>query len=832
MAGSIRRVRVTLTSLVLAAGLGLACPPGGLGDDTPPQQVKTAARSGEADRKKTGPSAPGSTRPSEWRSKLSAFFSQPGDDPPRPFVPLRPATVDDRRRTDAVRLYSAARALEDQHLWPDAVALLQEASKLDPDSVAIARRLNKIYIGAMGQPELAVEYGRKVLAIEPGDTETLGRMVDFYLRPDKSDSIAAESLLKDVLANPKLDAHAPGRLLAEFELGQLYANRLKQPEKAADAYAKVIDALDDKSANRFSPADLARILGNDSSRASRAYLGFALIFVTAGRDEMAVKALERALVYDEDNPQIALLLADTLLRLRKADQALGFVEGIIRRQPQGVEVYELLARVLTALGREKEITPRLEAAAERDSQNVPLQYVLADRYRETGQLDKADALYKTLLTTRPTPQTYRALAASLLKRKKAGDLLKVICEAYSQPITKAAIDPQLQAAAADDAVAEAMLDAGFEQLSARPPTLPESAFLVLKIIANSHRSNASKARRLEKLLKLQRLHLEQESSALVYSEIADTQLRMGQYAEAAATVEQMFARYPAERSMRTLAILAEYQRRAGRIEAAKATITEAAKRDANDAESQYQVATVLADLGQADDAIRIFHDLARKDPNNPGYDLGLGQMLTRFNRNDEAVKLFEGMLKRYGDNDQLLKYIRSSLSIAYVNMGNYAKGESELELFLETNPDDAGTNNDLGYLYADQGKNLEKAESMIRKALQEEPENYAYLDSMGWVLFKRGRVKEALETLTKAAERMRPMMEQLGRGDDPTIFEHLGDVYFQLHEIDKAEDSWRKALKAAEGTVPPDKRVAEIKKKLVSLTKLAPTPKPSSSQSP
>ncbi len=98
-----------------------------------------------------------------------------------------------------------------------------------------------------------------------------------------------------------------------------------------------------------------------------------------------------------------------------------------------MEAYELLAKVLTALKRENEITPRLEEAARRDSKNVPLQYVLADRYRETGQPDKAEALYKALLTSQPTPLTYRALSISLLKRKKAADLLKVICEALKRP---------------------------------------------------------------------------------------------------------------------------------------------------------------------------------------------------------------------------------------------------------------------------------------------------------------------------------------------------------------------------------------------------------------
>src|SRR5207248_4526078 len=132
---------------------------------------------------------------------------------------------------------------------------------------------------------------------------------------------------------------------------------------------------------------------------------------------------------------------ETLLRLQKGERALALVDRAIRRQPQGIEAYELLGKVLTALKRQQEITPRLEEAAGRDSKNVPLQYVLADRYRETGQVDKAEALYKALLASQPTPQTYRALASSLMKRGKAADLLKVLCEALSRPGTQEVIRP-------------------------------------------------------------------------------------------------------------------------------------------------------------------------------------------------------------------------------------------------------------------------------------------------------------------------------------------------------------------------------------------------------
>ena len=122
---------------------------------------------------------------------------------------------------------------------------------------------------------------------------------------------------------------------------------------------QVLEGLDDKSANRLTPTDQFRILGNNPAMA---YFNFGMVFLAAKRNELAVKALEHGMVYDEDNTQISLLLADTLLKLNRGQQALALVDRHIERQTPFVEAYELMARVLKALNREKEITPRLEAA--------------------------------------------------------------------------------------------------------------------------------------------------------------------------------------------------------------------------------------------------------------------------------------------------------------------------------------------------------------------------------------------------------------------------------------------------------------------------------------
>ena len=175
-------------------------------------------------------------------------------------------------------------------------------------------------------------------------------------------------------------------------------------------------------------------------------------------------------------------------------------------------------------------------------------------------------------------------------------------------------------------------------------------------------------------------------------------------------------------------------------------------------------------------------------------------------RYEEAVERYVAFLEKY-PNVELARQAKFSLSAIYVQIGKIRKGEEILEKFLAENPDDVGVNNDLGYLYADQGKNLEKAKTMIEKAVAAEPDNPAYLDSLGWVLFKLGEAKEGAKWLKKATD--------LENGDDPTIWDHLGDCHHKLKDVAEARAAWTNALKLAEEQPTPDaKLVKQIKDKL------------------
>lgn len=801
MVRSIRPLALGLTCFLTAGSLP---PTRALGD--PPR----------TDSPEKGPKRSGTTRNKEGAKDIRAgSFALPGEDPPQPFVPLQPRSVQDRKKIEAVTAFSVARALEDQRKWPEAIVLLEDALKIDPDSVTVLRRLSRLCF-VLGRTEPGIKYCKRALEVDPGDTDTIARLVSYYHR--RNDPAGAETVLKDVLANPRLDRNAPGRLVAEYELGKLYAGKLRQVEKAADAFSRVVEALDQKSANRLSPADQRRVLGGNEAEA---YQEFGLVFLQAKRNDLAIKAFERGLSYEPDDPQIPLLLAQTLLKAGKGDAALAQVERFLKRQPQGVEGYELQAKILIALKRDKEILPRLEEAAKNDSKNVALQYALADRYREAGQVERAEALYTSLLAAQPTTQGFSALASSLLKRKKAEELLKVLEQAITRPGGLEAVQEQVNAVIKDPEFAGRMLDAGLKMLSAEPPALERSGVSVLAFIA-------TRSGNLEKFLPIQRLAQKRNPTPQTTKELINLLVSLKKYDEGAAIFEEMFKTYPEERKTPQLVLLAKFYRLGDKPDEAIRVAREAIKLDPNDLDAQIQLAAVLGSTGKADEAVAILRAAAKKEPSNPAISGFLGSILSQAGRNDEALALFKGMIEKFPNNEAMVKIARSQLSIIYVNMGDYAKGEAELESLLERNPDEPGVNNDLGYLYAEQGKDLEKAESMIRKALQEDADNSAYLDSLGWVLFKRGKAREAVVPLEKAVKQVGEMVS----GSDATIFEHLGDVYFQIGEIAKAKSAWKSAEKTASKSNPPDKRLPEIRKKLESLEKLGRLPKPSAGDTP
>jgi predicted Zn-dependent protease len=92
---------------------------------------------------------------------------------------------------------------------------------------------------------------------------------------------------------------------------------------------------------------------------------------------------------------------------------------------------------------------------------------------------------------------------------------------------------------------------------------------------------------------------------------------------------------------------------------------------------------------------------------------------------------------------------------------------------------------------------------MISKAVMHEPNSGAYLDSLGWVYFR-------LNKLPEAEDKLREAMRYMSR--DPTVHDHLAEVYFKEGKIRDAIAQWQSSLREYQSGPPSDMDHAEMAK--------------------
>ena len=164
------------------------------------------------------------------------------------------------------------------------------------------------------------------------------------------------------------------------------------------------------------------------------------------------------------------------------------------------------------------------------------------------------------------------------------------------------------------------------------------------------------------------------------------------------------------------------------------------------------------------------------------------------------------ILKRAVDKKADDLDVQFELGSVYERSGDKATAEKMFLKLLEIHPDHAATLNYLGYMWAENGVNLDRAAEMLNRAVTQEPRNGAYIDSLGWVYFRQGKLDLAEKYLTDAT-RLLPR--------DATVHEHLADVFAKRGDITRALLLYRTAL-----TLEPEpKDEATIKNKIAEIEK-------------
>jgi len=683
------------------------------------------------------------------------------DDAPEPFVPERPASAGERERIEAVSLFAAGRMKEQQEDYAGALRMYERALRHDPNSLTVLRQIVALAFKLDRQDE-AFRYALRTVQIDPSDARLLQQLAAMLSARQEYDQ--ALKLVRQALAL-QADKKSAGRAVLMLEAGRLFY-LTGQPKEAAAAFAEVIEAAEHPDEHGLDAQTKRMLLegrgadGNALTAADRTYEMFGEVFLAADRPDAALAAFEKANSLKPNAALYAYRLARVEAQRKQPAKALESLKKYFAEHEasQGAGPYELLGKLLAELGRSNEVLPELERLRAADAKNQPLRLYLAEQYLAAKQFDRAEPLFAAVAAGGPaqSPEqaaAYQGLAAVYRQTDKASALVKVLGEVVDQTN-------------------------GLSMLGEEAQTLAHDEHAFAKLVAAAQKLREANA---ESLGYAQRLALGLLALEAKRFDVAE------EFFNAALELNGDKAREVLQTWAVALLVSERYE------DSAKVLQRGIDERvlPADDPTFHYFLAAALTMADKPDEALAAAKHAVLLNDKNVQVAARVPWILYHAKRYDEAAQAYRELLARFDSGHQAddvrkeLKTARLILSNIAVMKNDVAQAEEWLEQVLDEYPDDISAKNDLGYLWADQGKNLERALEMVQDAVAAEPENAAYRDSLGWAFFKLGRYDEAVVELKKAIEVEEP---------DGVILEHLGDACQAAGQTELARETWQRAL--------------------------------------
>lgn len=220
-------------------------------------------------------------------------------------------------------------------------------------------------------------------------------------------------------------------------------------------------------------------------------------------------------------------------------------------------------------------------------------------------------------------------------------------------------------------------------------------------------------------------------------------------------------------------------------EKALAAADAAVEKYPDDHSLRYLRASLLGQQGHVNEGIEQLKELLKGSSDDSEIYISMAQIYSQAKRYDDAEAVANKALNQSSKPEDQ-KVARFMLGSILERQKKWDLAEEQFKKVLAVDPMDAPAANYLGYMLADRGVRLEESVKYIQKALEVDPNNGAYLDSLGWAYYKMDRYDLAQAPLEKAVRLM---------AGDPTVQEHLGNLYLKLGKKAEAEKQLEQALK-------------------------------------
>ena len=605
------------------------------------------------------------------------------------------------------------------------------------------------FLDGNGQWEEAIEEYQQALELDPTNSVIYSEMATTYFRHRQVNE-AIEYGQRAVRANKdNLEAHEL--------LGSIYTNMLGNARAGGTVSPEIIDrAIEEfEQIVRIAPTErqsylmLGRLyrFKNDPERASQVYRDF--LEIQPGSEEGAISLAELQM----DSGNVA--------------EAVEVLSKFAEEQPESQVVLSTLGDAYARLEEFDKAADTYEKALGLDRDNVDLIRARAQTLFFANRLEEAAGGYRQLLESEPEDalalmrlgQIYRQQMKLEAAREQLEHAIRLVPDSSEIRFNLALVNR-------DDGRFEEALE-GVEGL-----------------LKDTERPNA----------RYTRAERQNRRVFLTHSAIINTMLE--QFDGAVEAFGQINSMDP-DRDGTVDSYIVDTYRTAKNLDRAAEHNVRALEEFPENRQLKLQRADIIAEQGEVEEGIAALRDMKTdSEADVQIYSVMVG-ILQREKNYEEAQDVLDEAKEQFDENEQV-HFLQGAL---YERQRDFDAAEEAFRKALEINADNPAVLNYLGYMLADNNTKLEEALEMVQTAVESDPINGAYLDSLGWIYYRLDRVELAERFLKRAL---------LFAASDPTIHEHLGDVYEKTGRVAEARAEYEKSVELAEDEEERDK----VQKKL------------------
>ena len=628
------------------------------------------------------------------------------------------------------------------------------ALKLNPRNADAATALAMATAG-LKDLDGAVKEMEEAIAMAPGDFRpqlSMGK-----IQAQAGHAAEAEAAFKQAVKMAP-DSHTPHMALgyyywstgrvADAEIELQAASRLSREDPMPDKLLAMFFIANKRTADAETP--LLKLVNRKDSAAT---LQLGDLYVADGHPDKARPLFASLTSQAAMKVPAGGRLAALDYAAGKTAEAYAASDSLLKEQPNNVDLLTLRARwYLNERRLDEALTVATKAVSSAPS-SAPAQYTLGLVHVARREKDPAVNAFKETLRLNPrVADAQLQLSRLSLASGQPGEALSY-AEAANQQVNSAAS----RAAVAYALIAKGEVARADDVVRAIEKDYPHlAATHTLKGLLLAARSDYGGAgQELDRALALD----PQDVEALTARVTID--LRQKHAAEGRARLARAMAANP--KNSAVLVLAAKFESTAGDLAAGEKYFRKSVEVDPSNLDAYRMLGQMFISQRRLDDARLEFERLAARQPSDPGPKTMVGVLLDLQGKHDAAAKVYESVMK-----------IAPRAGVAA---------------------------NNLAFIYASRGTNLEEALQLAQTAKQQMPANWEVDDTLGFVFYKKGLPDLAISPLVGCVEKA---------PKEPTCHYRLGLAYAKIGEKDKAAKSLETALALRPGFEGADEARATL----------------------